>query len=132
MNEDETGNIRDYNKVGITRDLARINLTLNQYTEWYWKIDLHNLLHFVALRADQHAQYEIRAYAEKMLDIIKQWVPYTFEAFEEHVLNSTKLSKTATKVIASLIAGEKVTRETSGLSSREWEEVTKSFNLKIT
>ena len=71
MNEDAAGNVINENNIGITRELARINLTLNTYTEWYWKINLHNLLHFLALRADPHAQYEIRVYAQAMLDVVK-------------------------------------------------------------
>ena len=81
MNQDERGNIIDEDNVGITRELARINSTLNHYTEWYWKINLHNLLHFLALRVDSHAQYEIRVYSEVMLDIVKAWVPFVYEAF---------------------------------------------------
>ena len=86
MNADEEGNIIDENATGIARELARMNLTLNYYTEWYWKINLHNLLHFLRLRADPHAQYEIRVYAEKMLEIVKAWVPFAYEAFEEYRL----------------------------------------------
>jgi thymidylate synthase (FAD) len=123
MNEDETGNVINENNIGITRELARMNLTLNYYTEWYWKINLHNLLHFLALRADSHAQYEIRVYAEKMLDIVKAWVPYAYEAFEEHKLHAAHLSRTGLSVVKRMIAGEKVTQETSGLSKREWSEL---------
>lgn len=123
MNEDENGNVINENNIGITRELARMNLTLNYYTEWYWKINLHNLLHFLALRADSHAQYEIRVYAEKMLDVVKSWVPYAFEAFEEHKLYAAHLSRTGLEVVKRMIAGEKVTQETSGLSKREWIEL---------
>jgi thymidylate synthase (FAD) len=100
-----------------------MNLTLNYYTEWYWKINLHNLLHFLALRADSHAQYEIRVYAEKMLDIVKAWVPYAYEAFAEHRIHGASLSKTGLGVVKRMIAGEDVTKETSGMSKREWEEL---------
>lgn len=123
MNEDENGNVVNENNIGITRELARMNLTLNYYTEWYWKINLHNLLHFLALRADSHAQYEIRVYAEKMLEIVKAWVPYAYEAFEEHKLHAAHLSRTGLSVVKRMIAGEKVTQETSGLSKREWSEL---------
>lgn len=123
MNEDENGNLINENNIGITRELARMNLTLNYYTEWYWKINLHNLLHFLALRADSHAQYEIRVYAEKMLDVVKSWVPFAFEAFEEHRLHAAHLSRTGLNVVKRMIAGEKVTQETSGLSKREWIEL---------
>lgn len=131
MNEDDQGNVIDENNVGITRELARMNLTLNYYTEWYWKINLHNLLHFVALRADPHAQYEIRVYADAMLDIIKAWVPYTYEAFEEHVLNGSRFSGKAVDTIRKLINGEKVDQESSGMSKREWSEMMAVLKLDL-
>ena len=123
MNQDEQGNIIDENNIGITRELARINLTLNHYTEWYWKINLHNLLHFLALRADNHAQYEIRVYAEVMLDIVKAWVPFVYEAFIEHRKSGANISKTALEIIRKMIKGEKVDQESSGISKREWDEL---------
>lgn len=125
MNENEAGEVVDENTIGITRELARMNLTLNYYTEWYWKLNLHNLLHFLALRADPHAQYEIRVYADEMLKIVKAWVPFAFEAFEEHRMHSASLSRTSLSVVKRMISGEKVTQETSGMSKREWEELTK-------
>lgn len=131
MNEDEQGNVVDENNIGITRELARMNLTLNYYTEWYWKINLHNLLHFVALRADPHAQYEIRVYAEAMLDIIKAWVPFTFEAFEEHVLNGAKFSGNAVAAIRKMINGEQIDQESSGMSKREWTEMMAVLKLDL-
>lgn len=79
--------------LNIARELARINLPLSLYTQWYWKIDLHNLFHFLKLRMDRHAQYEIRVYAEKMAEIVKAVVPMAFEAFEDYVLNSVNFSK---------------------------------------
>jgi thymidylate synthase (FAD) len=123
MNQDEEGNIIDEDNVGITRELARINLTLNHYTEWYWKINLHNLLHFLALRADSHAQYEIRVYAEVMLDIVKAWVPFVYEAFIEHRKNGANISKTGLEIVRKMVKGEKVDQESSGLSKREWDEL---------
>lgn len=123
MNEDEDGKIINEDTVGITRELARMNLTLNYYTEWYWKINLHNLLHFLSLRADSHAQYEIRVYAEAMLDIVKAWVPYTFEAFEEHVIRGARISGTGLEIISKMIKGEKIDQESSGMSAREWGEL---------
>ena len=129
MNEDEDGNIIDESKTGITRELARMNLTLNHYTEWYWKINLHNLLHFLALRADSHAQYEIRVYADAMLDIVKAWVPFTYDAFIEYRKDSASVSKTGISVIKRMLSGENVTQENSGLTSREWEELSKTFSL---
>ena len=126
MNQDDQGNIIDENNVGITRELARINLTLNHYTEWYWKINLHNLLHFLALRADHHAQYEIRVYAEVMLDIVKAWVPFVYEAFVEHRKSGANISKTGLEIIRKMIKGEKVDQESSGISKREGQVSTKS------
>lgn len=123
MNEDEEGNIVDENNVGITRELARMNLTLNHYTEWYWKINLHNLLHFLALRADSHAQYEIRVYAETMLNVVKAWVPFAYDAFEEHKINGTSISRKGMEVIRQMISGQEVTQESSGMSKREWSEL---------
>ncbi|WP_392506193.1 FAD-dependent thymidylate synthase [Rickettsia sp. 2024-CO-Wats] len=127
MNADEEGNIIDENATGIARELARMNLTLNYYTEWYWKINLHNLLHFLRLRADPHAQYEIRVYAEKMLEIVKAWVPFTYEAFEEYRLQGANISRKGLAVIKRMINGEKVTHETSDMTKREWEELMKIF-----
>jgi thymidylate synthase (FAD) len=125
MNEDDKGNIIDENNVGITRELARMNLSLNHYTEWYWKINLHNLLHFLALRADSHAQYEIRVYAEAMLDIVKAWVPFVYEAFCENRMHGASISKTGIEVIRKMVQGQKVDQESSGMSKREWEELMK-------
>ena len=123
MNADATGNVIDEEKSGIARELARMNLTLNYYTQWYWKIDLHNLMHFLMLRADPHAQYEIRAYADAMLEVVKKWVPFAHDAFEEHRLHGVRLSRSGMGVVKRMIAGEKVTQETSGLTKREWEEL---------
>ncbi|MFK7973311.1 MAG: FAD-dependent thymidylate synthase [Rickettsiaceae bacterium] len=123
MNEDEGGNIIDENTVGITRELARMNLTLNTYTEWYWKINLHNLLHFLALRADSHAQYEIRVYAEAMLNIVKDWVPFAYEAFEEHRMHGTNISRKGMEVIRKMLDGQKIDQESSGMNKREWAEL---------
>lgn len=123
MNEDEDGKIIDETNIGITRELARMNLTLNHYTEWYWKINLHNLLHFLSLRADPHAQYEIRIYAEIILSIVKAWVPYTFDAFEEYRLYSASISRKGLEVIKKMIEGQTVTQESSNMTKREWDEL---------
>ena len=100
-----------------------MNLSLNFYTQWYWKTDLHNLLNFLSLRADAHAQYEIRVYAEAMIDTLEKWVPITAEAFRQYRLGGAHLSANALAVVKKLLAGEKVTQETSGLSKREWIEL---------
>ncbi len=108
---------------GLAREIARTNLMLNYYTQFYWKIDLHNLLHFLKLRADKHAQYEIRVYAEVMLDIIKKWVPLAYNAFVEYCLESACISRTGLEIIRKLIKGENVTREESNIGKREWGEL---------
>ena len=108
LNESSEGNIIDESKSGIARELARMNLTLNTYTQWYWKIDLNNLMHFLALRADDHAQYEIRVYADAMLDIVKKWVPLTYEAFEDYRIGGTELSAKEVNLMRKLLKGEKV------------------------
>ena len=107
----------------LARELARMNLTLNYYTQWYWKIDLHNLMHFLRLRADGHAQYEIREYANVMIDVLKKWTPIAHEAFLEYRQNAANLSASGLGVVKRMIKGEKVTEETSGLTKREWAEL---------
>lgn len=108
---------------GLARELGRAVLPVNYYTEWYWKIDLHNLLHFLALRLDPHAQYEIRVFAEAMASFVKDWVPVAWEAFEDYRLGAVMVSKQMIGVIQRRLRGETVTREESGLSKREWEEL---------
>jgi len=108
---------------GLARELARMNLTLNTYTQWYWKTDLHNLLHFLALRADAHAQYEIRAYAEAMMETVRAWVPATFEAFGDYRLGAATLSASMLEVVRRMLAGERIEQSGSGLSKREWGEL---------
>lgn len=124
LNEDADGGVRDPTRRGLARELARMNLTLNTYTQWYWKIDLHNLLHFLVLRADPHAQYEIRAYAEAMLETLRAWLPATFEAFRDYRLGAATLSAPMLAVLRRMLAGETVVAEGSGLSRREWAELT--------
>ena len=129
LNESSEGNIIDESKSGIARELARMNLTLNTYTQWYWKIDLNNLLHFLALRADDHAQYEIRVYADAMLDIVKKWVPLTYEAFEDYRIGGPELSAKEVNLMRKLLKGEKVSFEEEGLSKREWSELQRKFEI---
>ena len=123
INQDSLGNIVDENKEGLARELARMNLPLNCYTQWYWKIDLHNLLHFLNLRADKHAQYEIRVYAQIMLDLVKKWVPNCYEAFVKNNQTGKNFSGPALDVVKKLLKGEKISQENSGLSTREWTEL---------
>src|ERR1700739_201369 len=123
LNEDSAGEPLDPTRPGLARELARINLTLGFYTQWYWKTDLHNLMHFLSLRADPHAQYEIRAYAEAMLGTLARWVPMAHAAFLEYRMNAATISVKGLAVIRRLIAGEKVEQPSSGLSPREWREL---------
>ena len=123
LNEGADGKPADPGRKGLARELARMNLTLNLYTQWYWKIDLYNLMHFLSLRADAHAQYEIRAYAEVLLHTLDRWVPLTAQAFREHAMGGVRLSATALKVVKRMIAGEKVDQASSGLQPREWREL---------
>ena len=110
------------NKKGLARELARMNLPTNIYTQWYWKTDLHNLFNFIRLRNDQHAQYEIRVYAEKIAELVKKWVPFAFEAFEQYQLNSSHLSSNGLSCIKRLMKGEDVSQDNSGMGKREWME----------
>ncbi|MDJ0387426.1 FAD-dependent thymidylate synthase [Roseomonas sp. E05] len=123
LNADEEGKVLDPSRQGLARELARMNLTLNAYTQWYWKTDLHNLLHFLSLRADAHAQYEIRAYAEVMMASLEAWVPAVAEAFRDYRLGAVTLSAQMLDVVKRLLAGEAVAQPASGLSKREWREL---------
>ncbi len=129
LNERYDGTTIDEKKIGLARELARMNLTLNTYTQWYWKTDLLNLMNFLRLRADDHAQYEIRAYAEVMLDTVKKWVPITYEAFMDYRVGGTEISAKGKSIIQKLIKGEKISIEDSGLSKREWNELMTAFDL---
>ena len=128
LNEKSNGDIIDNDRDGLARELARINLTLNTYTQWYWKTNLHNLMNFIFLRADGHAQYEIRVYADIIYKIMKAWVPITAEAFKSYRSGSVELSAEAMKVIKLMLAGNKIDQKTSGLSIREWNELMKSLD----
>jgi thymidylate synthase (FAD) len=130
LNLDETGQILDEDRVGLARELARMNLPINYYTKWYWKINLHNLMHFLSLRADAHSQYEIRAYAEIMLEIMRRWVPMSYSAFVEYRQKGAHVSRTGLNVIRRMINGETVTQENSGLTSREWNELLEMLSDK--
>tara|TARA_Y100001970_G_scaffold261303_1_gene344282 strand:+ start:56 stop:1003 length:948 start_codon:yes stop_codon:yes gene_type:complete len=130
LNERYDGSKIEENKSGLARELARMNLTLNTYTQWYWKTDLLNLMNFLRLRADSHAQYEIRAYADVMLDTLKRWVPTTFEAFMDYRVGGTEVSSKGKLVIQKLIKGEETSLDDSGLSKREWNELMDTLNLK--
>jgi thymidylate synthase (FAD) len=114
--------ISDEGQQGLARELARMNLPANVYTQWYWKTDLHNLLHFLRLRADAHAQYEIRVYAETIGDLVADWVPLSWKAFQDYRMGGATLSATALDCIRRMLKGEEVTQESSGMSKGEWRE----------
>ena len=128
LNESGSPDHRE-DRSGLARELARMNLSLNFYTQWYWKTDLHNLMNFLRLRADSHAQYEIRAYADIMLEILAAWVPIAHSAFKEYRMEAVQLSGTAVKAVRRMIAGELVSQENSGLSAREWQELSVALHL---
>jgi thymidylate synthase (FAD) len=123
LNEDASGAPLDPARPGLARELARMNLSLNFYTQWYWKTDLHNLMHFLSLRADGHAQYEIRAYAEVMLETLARWVPIAYAAFLEYRMHAATISAKGLAVIRRMLAGEPLDQPSSGLSPREWREL---------
>ncbi|MEJ0016799.1 MAG: FAD-dependent thymidylate synthase [Acetobacteraceae bacterium] len=129
LNEDAAGQPLDASRQGLARELARMNLTLNTYTQWYWKIDLYNLLHFLSLRADAHAQYEIRVYADRMLDTVAAWVPVAHQAFLDYRLGAVTLSSQMLAVVRRMLAGEDVQQAESGLSRREWTELTAALGV---
>lgn len=130
MLNDADSEDNDPNRAGVSRELARIGLSLATYTQWYWKVDLHNLFGFLRLRADAHAQYEIRVYAELILDIVRRWVPMAHEAFVDYRLNAVSLSAGDVAVMQRALLGETVTAANSGLSAREWAELNTRFNLE--
>ncbi len=105
----------DYEKLeekNIARELARMHLPINLYTEWYWKIDLSNLMHFLKLRLDEHAQYEIRVYALAIADIVKKVAPITWEAFEDYSLYARELSRQEMELLMKFIK-----------KNQDWEKV---------
>jgi len=114
--------IGDEGQKGLARELARMNLPANIYTQWYWKVDLHNLFHFLRLRADAHAQYEIRVYADAICRVVADWVPAAYRAFEDYRLGGANLSGRAMDCLRRMLAGETVRQESSGMSKGEWRE----------
>ena len=127
LNEDKYGNVITKEKEGIARELARMVLPLNTYTQWYWKIDLHNLMHFLSLRFDKHAQYEIRVYAELILKIMKKWVPYTYDAFVKYRLSGMSFSKDGLIYLRKLLNGAK--KISTNVSPREKREIDEIFEI---
>lgn len=122
LNDPEVGDF-DEQRSGVSRELARIGLSLATYTQWYWKVDLHNLLGFLRLRADPHAQFEIRAYAEKILDIVQLWVPIAHEAFRDYRLGALTLSSDELQLVRRMLKGERPERSDTRISAREWSEL---------
>jgi thymidylate synthase (FAD) len=118
----------DAERTGLTRELARIGLSLSTYTQWYWKTDLHNLFGFLRLRADPHAQFEIRAYAECIKDIVRNWVPASYEAFEDYRMNAVSLSAAEVDVVRQALTGIALTRPRH-ISTREWAEFIARFGI---
>jgi thymidylate synthase (FAD) len=125
--------LNDPEYIGIARELARLGLTLNTYTQWIWKIDLHNLLHFIGLRSDAHAQYEIRVYSDILRDIVKGWMPNVYDAFMDYHpnMNAVLLSGPEWDVIRKQLQGEIFSEDiTNGsrISNREWNELLDKIN----
>ena len=127
LNEESNSNY-DKKRPGLSRELARINLTLNTYTQWYWKIDLHNFMHFINLRAEDHSQFEIREYGKILLKILKSWTPLTYEAFMSYRFESSEISREGLQVIRKLVSGKKVSISDTNLSKREWTELINLLN----
>jgi len=115
----------------LARELARINLPVSFYTQWYWKIDLHNLFHFLRLRMDPHAQYEIRAYGEAMARIAEAWVPLCWEAFTDYRLKAVSLSRVETDIVRLLLKGQSTAAIVAELSKREREELAHKLGIDL-
>ena len=115
---------------GLAREIARIGLPLSAYTQWYWKTDLHNLLHFLALRIDEHAQWEIREYARVILGLVDLWVPLAAKAFRGYRLGGARLSEEGLDVVRRLLRGEKIDPAALEMSPREWRELRATLGLR--
>ena len=114
---------------GFARELARIGLPLSTYTQWYWKTDLHNLLHFLALRGDAHAQWEIQEYARVILDVVERWVPLTANAFHRYRVGGARLSAEGLSAVKRILAGEEIDPAELEMSPREWRELKETLGL---
>ena len=130
LNEDGPEEPAGSERVGLARELARINLPLSAYTQWYWKVNLHNLLHFLALRGDAHAQWEIREFANVILDVVEKWVPLTHRAFLNYRVGGAHLTDEGLGVVRRLLAGEKVDPEGLSMSPREWRELKSTLGIE--
>ncbi len=132
MTEDAQRSFDQYDRLlddGLTRELARIGLPLSTYTQWYWKTDLHNLLHFLALRGDAHAQWEIQEYARVILDIVERWVPLTANAFHRYRVGGARLSAEGLSAVKRMLAGEEIDPAELEMSPREWRELKETLGL---
>ena len=116
----------------LARELARIGLPVSFYTQWYWKIDLHNLLHFLALRLDRHAQYEIREYADVIASVVQRWVPLVWEAFRDYRLSAVRLSRAEAAVVRALLRGEPAGAHAAALTARERQELAAALGIDLT
>jgi len=123
-NQEAYGQYQDMIESGISREIARINLPLSLYTEFYWQMDLHNLFHFLRLRMDHHAQLEIREYAKVVAKIVKTVCPYAYESFERHILGGCRLSTEEIQAVKNLIAGK-----ASGLPARRNRDFREKLGL---
>jgi len=129
LNRDGDDNPVDPNRSGLARELARMNLPLSAYTQWYWKVNLHNLLHFLRLRADDHAQWEIRAYAQVLMDVVKKWVPLTHHAFMTYNVGGVHLTDEGLAVVRKFISGQSVDPSSLEMSPREWRELKETLGI---
>ena len=132
LNQDEDAQPLYPYEQGLARELARIGLPLSTYTQWYWKTDLHNLLHFLALRADVHAQWEIQEYARVILDIVEQWTPLTADAFRNYRMGGARLSAEGLAVVKRMLGNEEIDPSTLDMSPREWRELRATLDLDST
>ncbi|NFV82222.1 FAD-dependent thymidylate synthase [Magnetospirillum aberrantis SpK] len=131
LNADEDGNPIEEDGFGIARELARIGLPVSAYTQMYWQTNLHNLMHFLRLRADPHAQYEIRVFAEKILEIMADWVPVTTEAFRDYQLEAARVSRMEIALLRDLLAGKASIADAAsyGMGTREIREFQTRFGV---
>lgn len=130
LNRDDGGNRVSENRVGMARELGRMVLPTNFYTQWYWKIDLHNLFHFLSLRADSHAQFEIREYANRIAEIVDRWVPMAAEAFGDYVTGGIRFSRQEIEIVRNVISANRASLSPSDLGPREWQEFVKKLGLQ--
>jgi thymidylate synthase (FAD) len=130
LNEDDSGNPIEEGRSGLARELARMNLPLSAYTQWYWKVNLHNLLHFLGLRGDAHAQWEIREYARVLLDVVAKWVPLTHAAFRNYRVGGARLTDEGVAVARRLLAGEQIDPAELSMSPREWRELKATLGIE--